>query len=220
MFPQTRKNTPTYALLGLAGVLGLFFANSSPLQQAHAELVAQSLQTFTLASEPTTIQLVGSGNYNDWHYVVQNAPTHGTIVAFNNVTGQALYQPNSGFTGIDSFTYKLVKNSNTAWYSMPATVKVAVVLPWEQYYNAKITPTMMASYIKNNSLSASTAPEIPGVTNIEPYKSTPEGAVRYANVKASWELSGQSWWSLTLGQKQWLMEQLPFKAGLEAGVFS
>lgn len=187
---------------------------------AHAELIAQNITTYTLVSEPTTIQLAGSGNYNDWHYVIQTQATHGTVLSYDGVTGQALYQPNAGYVGTDSFTYNLVKNLNTGWFSMPATVKIAIVPNWTEYYPAKTTPVLMSQYVAAKSMSPANTPEIPGITNIEPYKATAEGYARYWNVRGAWELSGQSWWSLTLGQKQWLMENLPFQTGLWAGVYT
>ena len=193
--------------LAIFSVAGLV----TPMKTAEAAMISNSINSYTLKNEPTTIQLVGTANYPTFHYVVMSGAANGSL-QFDGATGEVFYQPNANFQGVDSFTYRIVSNYNNAWFSNTATVKIAVVENWTEFYPEQVTPVVLAQYIKDKSMTSATVNEIPGVTNIEPYKATPQGKVAYSNVKASWELSGQSWWDLTLGQKMWLMENLHNKA--------
>ena len=56
-------------------------------------------------------------------YAVQTAPTHGTLTAFNTVTGAFVYKPDADYAGPDSFTF--VANDTQA-DSNEATVTIAV----------------------------------------------------------------------------------------------
>jgi hypothetical protein len=200
--------------LGMAAMLlGAFITVAAiPKQTAEAALVSENIYTYTLKNEPTTVQMVGSGNYNDWHYVVKSQPTYGVVPSFDGVTGEAFYQPNAGVNGIaDKFTYRLEKD-NPDWFSNTSTVRIAIVENWTEFYPEKVTPVVLMQYIKDKGLTSATVNTTPGVSNIEPYKATPQGKIAYSNVKAAWELSGQSWWNLSLGQKQWLMDNLHNKA--------
>lgn len=196
--------TTTVAMAGIFIALAAF-VTAHPAQNANAELVAQPIVTWTLKSEPTTVQLVGSGNYNDWHYVIMSTPSHGTLLSYDGLTGQALYQPNAGFTGIDSFTYRLVKNMNTNWYSATVTVKIAVVEPC-QFCSAHSSVVDLANYFKAKNYTPANAPEVQGVTNLEPRKATADGSVAYTNAKIAITLSGQDWYSFSLGQRAYMMD--------------
>lgn len=209
----------TIAALALAIVAISTLTLTTP-NAAFAEMLAQNIKAFALKSEPTTIQLNATANYPTFHYVLKSQPAHGLILSLNDKTGAAIYQPYADFDGsVDSFTYRIESIYNSGWFSNTAAVKIAVVKDWTAYYPAPVTPVKISEFIASHGLTAATTPEIPNVTNIEPYKQTPQGGVYYSNVKASWELSGQSWWSLTLGQKQYLMDNLPFQTGLFMGVY-
>lgn len=209
--PTTAKMTGIMAATILAMAVFSIAGLVSPLKTAEAAMISNGINTYTLKNSPTGIQMVGTANYPTFHYVIMTAPANGQI-QFDGATGEAFYQPNIGFQGVDSFTYKIVSNYSQEWFSNTATVKIAVVENWTAFYPEKVTPVVLAQYVKDKSMTSATVNEIPGVTNIEPYKQTPQGKVAYSNVKAAWEMSGNSWWSLTLGQKQWLMDNLHNKA--------
>lgn len=202
------------------GVMLVVIFVAGSMQTAEAAMISNNVRTWTLKGEPSTVQMVGTANYPTFHYVIMSVPANGQIPSYDGVTGEAFYQPNAGFTGVDSFTYRIVSNYNSAWFSNTATVKIAVVENWTEYYPAATTPVLMSDYVIAKGLNASTVNEIPGVTNIEPYKQTPQGHINYVNVKAAYELAGQNWWDLTLGQKMWLMENLYYKTGQWAGVYN
>ena len=175
---------------------------------AQAEMVAKNA-TFYL-DKNTTIdgyQLEGSANYPTFQYEVSVYPKNGGLV-LDPATGKIGYTPNSGFTGIDSFKYRIVSELNSNWYSSKATVRAVVGEPWNEYCDAKLTPIGLSTYMKDSSLGVpANSPEILGTTNIEPIKATPYGKMAYTNSKIAVELSGQSWWALSLGQKAFLIEQ-------------
>ena len=149
----------------------------------------------------------GSAIYPTFHYELTKAPANG-VYLFDAATGKGVYTPNAGFTGIDRISYKIVSNYNDDWHSDIATIKIAVAEPWAQFaideVTAKMSPIDLAQYIKDRNLTAANMSDVPGITNIEPYKLTPYGKMAYANAKIAFELAnGQySWWTLSLGQKQ------------------
>jgi hypothetical protein len=178
------------------------------LAPAQAEMVAKNAMFYL--DKNTTIdgyQLEGSANYPTFRYEVSVYPKNGALV-LDPDTGKIGYTPNTGFTGIDSFNYRIVSELNSNWYSSKATVRAAVGEPWNEYCDAKLTPIGLSTYMKDSSLGVpANSPEIIGTTNIEPIKATPYGKMAYTNSKIAVELSGQSWWALSLGQKAFLIEQ-------------
>ncbi len=179
------------------------------LPNAEAVMLSQDIVTYTLKNEQTTISLTGSANYPTFHYVITAQPQNGKIISFDAKTGQVIYQPNSGFAGIDSFKYRIVSDFNDTWASNKATVKVAVAEPWKQYCNdCPITPVQLSQYIKDKHLTEANMPDI-GAVNFEPLKATPEGQMAYTNAKIAYELANgpYSWWNLDLGQKAWMMDK-------------
>jgi hypothetical protein len=179
------------------------------LPRAEAVMLAQNIVTYTLKDEPTAVKLQGSANYSTFHYEIATPPHNGVIVSLDAKTGEALYQPNSEFAGIDSFTYKIVSNYNEAWASSAGTVRVAVVEPWRQYcFDSPITPVQLSQYIKAKQLTTANMPGIIGTTNIEPLKATPQGHMEYIDAKAAYEVANgsYSWWTLDLEQKAWIMD--------------
>jgi hypothetical protein len=71
-----------------------------------------------------TVQLSCTGNNPT--YSVVSGPSHGSLGTINQVTGQVSYTPNSGYTGMDSFTYRATNASGT---SSTMTVSIAVNSP-------------------------------------------------------------------------------------------
>lgn len=213
----------TTAAIAAASMLILAIAGSSfgAPRNVEATMIANSLETFAIRNTPTNIQLVGTANYPTYHYEIVAQPSSGSAVLKDSAKGIVTFTPPADTDGIVlTFSYKIVSNYNPAWFSNVATVKVAVVKQWTAYYPAVTTPVQIANFIRDRQLTAATATEEPGVTNIEPYKATSEGSVHYSNVKAAWIMTGQDWYKLTLGQRQYLMDELPFKTGLWIGAYS
>lgn len=176
---------------------------------AQAEMVAKDA-TFYLDKNTNNMagyQLEGSANYPTFQYEVSLYSKNGWLVVDSD-TGKIGYTPNTGFTGIDSFKYRIVSELNSNWFSSKATGRAVVGEPWDAYCGAKLTPIGLSIYMKDSSLGVpANSPEILGTTNIEPIKATPYGKMAYTNAKIAVELSGQSWWELDLGQKAFLIEQ-------------
>jgi hypothetical protein len=208
MKENTRSNTTrvlktTTLVVAVASILIVSLA-----APARAEMIAKG-GTFYLHKDTVIegYQLEGSANYPTFNYQVSVYPKNGTLI-LSPESGMITYTPNPGFTGIDSFKYKIVSSLNSNWYSAKATVTAVVGEPWSPYCGAKLTPIGLAAYMKDSSLGVpANSPEIIGTTNIEPIKATPYGKMAYTNAKIAVELSGQSWWALDLGQKAFLIEQ-------------
>lgn len=203
------------ATMTTAVALALFLAAAaytSTAAKAEAVMVATSYETYTLKDQALWLYLQGSANYPTFKFEVVRQPANGIYTLQDNVSGKGYYTPNTGFTGIDTIKYKIVSIYNSAWHSDVATIKIAVAEPWAQFAlgeeTAKTSPIDLAQYLKERGIGPSTTNQIFDVTNIEPYKQTPYGKMAYANAKIAFELANGSWswWELSLGQKQWLME--------------
>ncbi len=83
----------------------------------------------TLQNQPVVINILandipGSFPIDPSAVKLPTSPTNGVITNMDGITGAVTYQPNAGFTGIDSFTYIVL---DTAGYSSsPATVTINV----------------------------------------------------------------------------------------------
>lgn len=204
------------ATMTTAVALALFLASAAyttTATKAEAVMLASSIQTYTLKNQTMWLYLQGSANYPTFKFEVVKQPTNGIYTLQGELSGTGYYTPKPGFTGVDTFTYRIVSYHNSAWHSDVATVTVAVAEPWAQFtqlgdVTAKMSPIDLAQYIKDKQLTAANMPMIYDVTNIEPYKQTPYGKMAYANAKIAVELANGSgaWWTLSLGQKQWIME--------------
>lgn len=208
---QTTVPSPFYGkTLSALITLAILVAGSSAfLPNADAVMLSQDIVVQTLKNEQTTVKLSGSANYSTFHYVITTQPQNGKIVSLDAETGEVLYQPNSGFSGIDSFRYRIVSDFNDTWVSDKATVKVAVVEPWKQHCNdCPITPVQLSQYVKAKSLTAANMPDA-GAVNFDAVRATPEGQMAYVNAKIAYELANgpYSWWTLDLGQKAWMIEK-------------
>lgn len=211
MIPENKGRTDA-TLLSVIAATALLLAPATfsvLLPNAEAAMLSQDIVTYTLKNEQVKVNLTGSANYPTFHYVITNQPQNGKIVSFDAKTGQVAYQPNSGFTGIDSFKYRIVSDFNDTWTSNKATIKVAVAEPWKQYCNdCPITPVQLSQYVKAKNLTAASMPDA-GAANFEPLKATPEGQMAYVDAKIAFELVNgpYSWWTLDLGQKAWMMDK-------------
>ena len=101
---QTTVPSPFYGkTLSALITLAILVAGSSAfLPNAEAVMLSQDIVVQTLKNEQTTVKLSGSANYPTFHYVITSQPQNGKIVSLDAETGEVLYQPNSGFSGIDS----------------------------------------------------------------------------------------------------------------------
>ena len=199
----TRVLKTTTLVVAVASILIVSLA-----APARAEMIAKGDIFYSHKDTVTEgYQLEGSANYPTFNYQVSVYPKNGTLI-LNQESGMITYTPNPGFTGIDSFKYKIVSTLNSNRYSAKATVTAVVGEPWSPYCGAKLTPIGLATYMKDSSLGVpANSPEIIDTTNIEPIKATPHGKMAYTNAKIAVELSSQSWWALDLGQKAFLIEQ-------------
>lgn len=203
---MTKQIIKTIGMLSIAAMFLAAMITAGQPRIAHAEMLSQNITTYTIKSEPTTIKLVGSSQWNNFHFVIMSMASHGTIPSYNGVTGEVFYQPTAGFTGIDSFTYRIVSNENTNWFSATTTVKIAVVEDCSNYCQNKSSVVDLANFMKAQQYTPANAPEIPGVTNLEPRKATAYGQVVYTDAKIAVTLSGQDWYSFSLGQRAYMMD--------------
>lgn len=193
----------------LLGTAVLLAGSSTILPKAEAVMLSQDIVAFTLKNEQMTINLIGSANYPTFHYVITTQPQNGKILSLDIKTGVAIYQPNPGFAGTDTFKYRIVSDFNDTWTSNKATVRIAIAEPWEQYCgDCQVTPVQLSLYIKDNSLTAANMPDA-GAANFDRLRATEEGHMAYVNARIAYELANgpYSWWTLDLGQKAWMIEK-------------
>jgi len=87
--------------------------------------IARPDSAITLQGKPITINVLANDNDVDGtivDVVPVNQPSYGTITV--NPNGSIVYNPNGGFTGTDTFTYRVIDNDNNT--SLPAVVTVTV----------------------------------------------------------------------------------------------
>ncbi|MEQ8791449.1 MAG: Ig-like domain-containing protein [Pirellulaceae bacterium] len=90
--------------------------------------VALSQAATTNEDEAVMIQLGGEGNpdaVQDLTFAISGAPTNGALTYLNTSTGEVVYTPDAGFTGVDSFTFTLTDNASGA-AATTATVSIEV----------------------------------------------------------------------------------------------
>ncbi len=89
----------------------------------------QSVTITTEANKPMAISLEGSDPDKDdkLSFAISSAPSNAAIAAFDKTAGTLTYIPNNGFTGKDSFKYKVIDSSGAE--SNEATVVVNVGKP-------------------------------------------------------------------------------------------
>ncbi|HEY1248422.1 MAG TPA: S8 family serine peptidase, partial [Nitrososphaera sp.] len=89
-------------------------SNQVPASTENHSPTTVTLQTMvTSDGSPLAITLNGNDPDKDdsLTFVTSSAPSHGTIAAFDKSSGSLTYLPNAGFTGKDSFKYKVIDNN-------------------------------------------------------------------------------------------------------------
>jgi uncharacterized repeat protein (TIGR01451 family) len=87
------------------------------------------VSTSTPAGQAVTVQLNCSDSTGaTLNYAIVSGPSHGTLGAINQSTGQVTYTPNSGFSGPDSFTYNATSSNGTA-VTQTVSITVTPVTP-------------------------------------------------------------------------------------------
>ena len=122
---QRRSTTDAWVAVGLTDT-ACGIANTGP--------TATSTAAYTLAGVVKTVNLAGSDAQQcELTFLIVNPPASGTLGSVAGASCSAGtpstdiasvgYTPNPGFTGTDSFTYRVHDGS---WYSSPATVTIPV----------------------------------------------------------------------------------------------
>jgi hypothetical protein len=101
----------TYSLIGAKGQLYVFADPSTCSSPSATGPAGQS--------ETVSLSCTGAG----LTYAASTLPSHGTLGAIDQATGQISYTPNPGFSGIDGFTYTA---TNSAGVSNVGTVTIVV----------------------------------------------------------------------------------------------
>ena len=76
--------------------------------------LAPQVQSFTLLdcqAATITSSFTASGGTLPYNFTYSNGPSHGTITAFNPITGQFTYQPNVGYSGPDGLIYSVLDSN-------------------------------------------------------------------------------------------------------------
>jgi hypothetical protein len=104
--------------------------------------VAVSFSTAVPVSAQSVIQLQGSdADATPLVYAIVASPSHGAISQLNTATGALVYTPTTGYTGSDSFTYKVTsggEDSTTATVSLTVTAAKTRIV--ETFTNPDATP--------------------------------------------------------------------------------
>ena len=102
---------------------GAYTGPTSPslIQTINFKPLANPTTASTSVNNPTTVTLAGQGTFpvsgssQALTYSLVSQPTDGTITNFNATTGTLTYTPKAGFTGTDTFQYKVTSaGPNTA----------------------------------------------------------------------------------------------------------
>lgn len=112
----------------------------------------------------TQIQLTGSSGDNvdqTLEYILVGQPAHGTITNFNAQTGTLTYTPAAGFTGTDSFTFRVKDNGGTANGGQDTSATARVTLNVETA-NGVISGTVF----RTSTVTAGNAPHIVYVVDV------------------------------------------------------
>ncbi|MDE2420394.1 MAG: tandem-95 repeat protein [Gammaproteobacteria bacterium] len=133
------------------------------VNQVNHPPVVSNVSAKTSANQPVTVTLLGTDADGDTlSYAISQAPANGTVTINNN---QAVYTPNAGFTGQDTFTY--IANDGIA-PSTPATVTVTVSPStnagqdfWLTYF-ANYVPGAHEKIYISSTVNTTATIEIPG----------------------------------------------------------
>lgn len=173
----------------------------------------------TSVDTPVLIQLEGSalggGSFAYWIYEM---PGHGTLIDFDGQAGTLTFTPDSGFTGTDTFRFKVV---NETHYSDDATVTVTVSENVEDERNSEtggknwMGAIMFRDGLLAKDLNVDTIPESDNGIRLYDVMQGPLGMV-LADVADGFVLAygEKAWGELTDAQKIWLLENFYEIVGL------
>jgi Bacterial Ig domain/HYR domain len=89
--------------------------NVNPVTHINSPPIAESQDVTTDVDTPAPITLVATDKDGDsLTYSIGTTPKHGSLSPFDEDTGSAVYNPNSGYTGSDSFTFSVSDESSTS----------------------------------------------------------------------------------------------------------
>ncbi len=138
------------------------------VNQVNHPPVVSNVTGQTSVNQPVTINLLGTDADGDaLQYSVSQAPANGKVTISNN---QAVYTPNAGFTGQDTFSYTANDGKVT---SIPATATITVSSPstnagqdfWLTYF-ANYQPLRRFEKLKvyiSSTVNTTATVEIPGL---------------------------------------------------------
>jgi streptogramin lyase/Ca2+-binding RTX toxin-like protein len=122
--PESEYNGPDSFSFKATNALGsseVMFLSIEVGQAPDCEVLTVS----TEVEEPLPVQLDCSGDHSGDAYEIVKEPGHGEISEFDPEEGSLTYAPDSGFQGVDKFTYQ-----RSSWvHSSKATVTIAVCAP-------------------------------------------------------------------------------------------
>ena len=94
------------------------------------ELQLTDLQgtTFSIADQIVENDFVGGPRLTDFKVDIVDGPSQG-IVTVDNQTGDLVFTPNAEFSGVDSFSYRLISIDGTQVLSQTAAVSIELAIP-------------------------------------------------------------------------------------------
>ena len=144
-------------MLGFSGVDTFTFTTtntdghiSAPANVSILVLTATpQIVTAVINSTSNSITLAGTDlEGQSLAFAIATNPSHGTITSCNAVTGVAVYQPHTGFLGVDTFAFTVANSSGVI--SAPLTVIIEVV---DAAPTVSVSPVACVVNTSNNLIS-------------------------------------------------------------------
>lgn len=227
----TQKNAILAGAIGLAAFfLATVAAPAYAIDVQTPLLNSEDVNATTTVNEQVEIALDGSSDVlllDGFWYSITQQPTNGTLSDFNAGDGMVTYTPDTGFVGLDSFQYEVIKKLNivvtfffhskpdgtvyvnvnspicTDGYELNEAGNECVAIPPKQSSNFTVVNMAMPAFmvIKDNIPESTTGVSLYDVTN-GPLGGNLMTAMRLAT------MGGVEWSSLTEGQQIWMIENI------------